>query len=75
MLNRLFVTALQAKKLSCNEYEASVFEAFLGHNYQKFNQNYASFLQNGRLEELKIGLVEINDSFKDLFAEANPESI
>ena len=79
----LMMTALQAKRMTCEKHEIQIFEAFLGHNYPQFMINYEtwkkqlesvtdeerSFLE----EEYKNGgnnFEAINESFRQLYADS-----
>jgi hypothetical protein len=71
----LMMTALQAKRVTCEEADIKVYEAFLGHNYPQFMINYETWKRqlesiNERSqmggEEMKetFDFEAINDSFR-----------
>jgi hypothetical protein len=67
----LMMTALQAKRMTCEPSLIRVFEAFLGHNYPQFMQNYETWKSqlNSFTEEEQIDFEKTNDSFRCLYAE------
>jgi hypothetical protein len=40
------MTALAAKKVTCDLKEEKIYEAFLGHNYPRFMQSYLIWSEN-----------------------------
>ena len=79
----LMMTALQAKRITCEDNQISVFEAFLGHNYPQFMINYETWKR--QLEAINersqigggapgddemIDFEAINDSFRQLYSDS-----
>ena len=67
----LMMTALQAKRMTCEPPQIRIFEAFLGHNYPQFMINYETWKSqlNSFTEEEKTDFEKINDSFRSLYAD------
>lgn len=68
----LMMTALQAKRMTCEPSLIRIFEAFLGHNYPRFMINYETWKSqlNSFTEEEQIDFEKTNDSFRCLYADS-----
>jgi hypothetical protein len=68
-IEMLMMTALQAKRVTCEPHMIQVFEAFLGHNYPQFMLNYEVWKSN-LAEVSESGFDAVNESFRCLYADS-----
>lgn len=69
ILDYLMITALFAKKLTCDDEEIKIHESFLSHNYQPFMRNYLIWESMKSIKEEEYDFVAVNAEFKLLFAD------
>lgn len=69
----LMMTALQAKRMTCEPSLMRIFEAFLGHNYPQFMINYEVWKSQLHIfteqEEMPTDFEKINESFRNLYSD------
>ena len=63
------MTALQAKRVTCEPEMIQIFEAFLGHNYPQFMLNYEIWKSN-LADVSESGFEAVNESFRYLYADS-----
>ena len=68
-LENLMMTALYSKKLTCNQDDIKIYEAFLTHNYPLFMGNYHFWEESKAINQVIFNLVDVNEQFKFLFSE------
>lgn len=72
-LQRMMMTALLAKKFTCDDEQIKVFETFLSHNYPKFMQSFYEWEDMMQISEESISLMKVNELFKELFTNVTEE--
>ena len=67
----LMMTALQAKRVTCEEDDIKIFEAFLGHNYPQFMLNYETWKRQlesiNERSQMDGGGIASAEEMKDMF--------
>lgn len=69
ILDYLMITALFAKKMTCEPEEIKIHESFLSHNYQVFMRNYLIWESMKNVKADDYNLIEVNEEFKVLFGD------